>query len=127
MNSKEALERLRKIRIYEKESSCYDYLGKHIFKEEIEALEQDLDRLEKLEKDYEKLKERYKHRAETSKDLCNAVKQYEKAIEILKEHNLQVYHIPDFTTPYLSLNDYGDGSSISIKEYKLLKEVLGNE
>ena len=46
---------------------------------------EDLDRLEKLEKEHNKLKERYKHRAETSHDLCEAVKQYENAIEILKE------------------------------------------
>ena len=97
MTSKECLERLLK-NIVVNETILITKYGYSALND-IETIKQDLDRLEKLE----------------------------KAIEILKEHNLQVYHIPDFTTPYLSLNDYGDGSSISIKEYKLLKEVFRNE
>lgn len=52
-----------------------------ILKDYYKLILKDLDRLEKLEKDYEKLKERYKHRAEVSNDLCKGVKQYENIIE----------------------------------------------
>lgn len=100
MNSKEALENL-----------TYCINGMESKEKYYKIIKQDLERLEKLEKEnkelrkaikqwninggnllrenaelkneLEKLKERYKHRAETSNDLCKAVNQYEKAIEII--------------------------------------------
>ena len=72
MTSKEALEYICKTcdnkscpwKHYEK-SRCAFY----------GVIKQDLNRLEKLEKENQELRERYKHRAETSKDLCKAVNQ----------------------------------------------------
>ena len=49
MNSKEALEKILNHKCYEKESSCWDYV-KTLFQEEVATIEQDLDRLEQLEK-----------------------------------------------------------------------------
>lgn len=91
------------------------------------TIQQDLDKLENLEEENKVLLVNKNVAQGIAKKLKKENDKLKKAIEILKEHNLQVNHIPDFTTPYISLNDYGDGSSISIKEYKLLKEVLGND
>lgn len=44
--SLEALDKLCKIKIYQKEASAYDYLGKEIYKEEINAIKQDLEEYE---------------------------------------------------------------------------------
>ena len=83
MNSKEALARLT-------------YCDNDMESEEkyYKIIKQDLDRLEKLEKAHEKLKERYKHRAETSHDLCKAVKQYEKAFDILLPQAHDIHPVP---------------------------------
>jgi hypothetical protein len=51
MTSKEALDKICKVKIYQKEASAYDYLGKEIYKEEIEIIKQDLERLEVLEQE----------------------------------------------------------------------------
>lgn len=95
-----------------------------------ETIKQDLDKLEKLENDYKKLKERYKHRAETSNDLCKAVKQYENVIEFLVEgfH----FEVKELTTLngeseyYLYWQDKFSsyGVPISKEKYELLKETL---
>lgn len=124
MNSKECLEKL-----------TYCVNGMESQEKYYKIIKQDLDRLEKLEKEHNKLKERYKHRAETSNDLCKAVKQYEKAFEILQdillfeinnyeENNKKYYYIALY-----SKNDksYLDRNKISKEQYELLKEVLGNE
>lgn len=92
-----------------------------------EQVKQDLERLEKLEKEHEKLKERYKHRAETSNDLCKAVKQYEKAIEILVEE-LKISVIEDkqkydFVYYWLALNGIAEKEIIK-EQFELLKGVL---
>ena len=85
----------------------------------LKECEQDLERLEKLEKDHEKLKERYKHRAETSNDLCKEVKQYEKAIEIFREIcSLNNNKTLETERCFLRLTE---------EEYELMKEVLENE
>jgi hypothetical protein len=56
--SLEALERLCKVKIYQKEASAYDYLGKEIYKEEINLIKQDLVRKEELEKENQELKDK---------------------------------------------------------------------
>ena len=48
MTSKEALEKISNHKCYVKESSCYDRV-KELYKNEIEVIEQDLERLEKLD------------------------------------------------------------------------------
>lgn len=47
-----------------------------------------------------------------------------KVLEILKEHNLTISYIPDISLPHLTLNDYGDGVTLTQEEFDLLKEVL---
>ena len=80
------------------------------------VIRKDLDRLEKLEKENKELKERYKHRAETSNDLCKAVKQYEKAIDIFREIcSLNCNKTLETERCFIRLTD---------EEYSLLKEVL---
>lgn len=92
-----------------------------------DIIKQDLEKLEELEKEYEKLKERYKHRAETSNDLCKEVRQYEKAFEIIKEKKVDI--------PKLLANDFNNYNALAVffgfkqltqEEYELLKEVLNN-
>ena len=123
MNGKEALERLLKyVNINEAELiTKYGYSASN----DIEPIKQDLDRLEKLEKDYEKLKERYKHRVETSNDLCDAVEQYEKAIEILKDR-FDINGVVKYDDFYAIECDY-TYFYITQEQYTLIKEVLGNE
>lgn len=118
MNGKEAYDKIFDKLTYDQQQE----LGEEVFR----IVYQDLDRLENLEKEHNKLKERYKHRAETSNDLCKAVKQYEKAFEILKENSEIALHYDDeFPTPMISIN--GVYSYINEEEYELLKEVLSNE
>lgn len=115
MNSKEALKRLKQ------ETAPATYMpDSDTFKEEcIKVIEQDLDRLENLEKEHNKLKERYKHRAETANDLCKAVKQYEKAIDILMEVcSLNCNKTLETERHFLQLSQ-GD--------YEILKEVFRND
>ena len=79
LNSKEALEKI-----------SWRYVNDPSFQEWCNIIKQDLERLEKLEKEHEKLKERYKHRAETSNDLCKTVKQYEKAFDIVTYKSVNI-------------------------------------
>lgn len=92
----------------------YDNIGHCLL-----TIREDLDRLEKLEKENQELKERYKHRAETSNDLCKAVNQYEKAIEIFRKIcSLNNNKTLETERCFLRLTE---------EEYSLLKEVFGNE
>ena len=94
MNSKEALERILMLarpcayEVREHRNNYCDMLEN--------AIKQDLDRLEQLEKENQELKE---------------------AIKILKEK-------VEINTYYLSLIDNEDG--LTIKNYELLKKVFGN-
>ena len=78
----------------------------------------------KLMEENEELKEKYKRRAETSKDLNEALKKYKNAIEILKKY-LDINIVPNKYGNYLI-----EATAIELitqQEYDLLKEVLGNE
>lgn len=117
MISKEALEKLSYIPIYEED---IDIIFKgdlcEVYRNEVDIISKDLDRLEKLEKENQELKDRYKHRAETSNDLCKAVKQYEKAIEIFRKMcSLNNNKTLETEECFLRLTE---------EEYSLLKEVL---
>ena len=120
MNSKEALARLT-------------YCDNDMESEEkyYKTVKQDLDRLEKLEKEHEKLKERYKHRAETSNDLCKAVKQYEKAFEILVDKKVNILVLKYFIEKGDDVKTYNlyytTKEKLTQEEYELLKEVLEND
>ena len=91
----------------------------------------DLDRLEKLEKEHEKLKERYKHRAETSNDLCKTVKQYEKAFDILVNKKVNILVLKYFIEKGEGVKTYNlyytTKEKLTQEEYELLKEVFGND
>ena len=84
MISKEALEKLSYIPIYEED---IDIIFKgdlcEVYRNEVDIISKDLDHLEKLEKENQELKDRYKHRAETSNDLCKIV---EKDLDQLEEY-----------------------------------------
>ena len=91
----------------------------------------DLDQLEKLEKEHEKLKERYKHRAETSNDLCKTVKQYEKAFDILVNKKVNILVLKYFIEKGEGVKTYNlyytTKEKLTQEEYELLKEVFGND
>ena len=122
LNSKEALEIL---------SDCANGETKLTFTQTCELYNivlQDLDRLEKLEKENQELKEKYKHRAETSNDLCKAVKQYEKAIEILVNKRVNILILKYCIEKGCGIDTYNfyytTEEQLTQEEYELLKEVL---
>ena len=119
MNGKEAYDKIFDKLTYDQQQE----LGEEVLR----IVYQDLDRLEKLEKEHNKLKERYKYRAETSNDLCKAVKQYEKAFEILSDKlELTLYHNKILNTYSIELMCFEEhlGKYIAQEEYELLKEIL---
>ena len=114
MTSKECLEHICK----NCDNECCPYI--HYEKSRCAfygIIKQDLDRLEKLEKENQELKERYKHRAETSNDLCKEVKHYEKVIEIFRE-------ICSLNNNNKTLETERCILRLTEEEYELLKEVL---
>ena len=120
MNSKEALARLTYcVNDMESEEKYY------------KIIKQDLDRLEKLEKENQELKERYKHRAETSNDLCKAVKQYEKAFDIVTYKSVNILILKYCIAKGGGVETYNlhykTEEQITQEEYELLKEVFGND
>ena len=86
---------------------------------------QDLERTEQLEKENQKLKERYKHRAETSKELNEALTQHQKAIEILKD-KLEIVLTSTIVGPCITSwkKTINNKNHLTQQEYELLKEVL---
>ena len=120
MNSKEALARLTYcVNDMESEEKYY------------KIIKQDLDRLHKLEKEHEKLKERYKHRAETSNDLCKTVKQYEKAFDILENKIVNILILKYCIAKGGGVETYNlhykTEEKLTQEEYELLKEVFRND
>ena len=112
MNSKEAITRIDDVLyINEVRTQVQDEILSLL-----KIIEQDLDRLEQLEKENQELKERYKKRAELCNEFCEYIKQYEKALEILKEVvSLNCDKTLETERQFLRL---------SKEEYELLKEVL---
>ena len=157
MTSKEALERLCKVKIYQKEGSAYDYLGKEIYKEEINIIKQDLERLEQLEKDNklldetieaddniiqklikanQMLKDKDKELLKDFRKAIDIAQKYKKAIEILKRELFIDFEDCSKTTKnyfiHLRENEYQSYDYAIIilhnkKEYELLNEVLKDE
>lgn len=128
LNSKESLEHICK--------NCDNECCPYIHYEQSRCsfygrIRQDLDRLEKLEKENQELKERYKHRAETSNDLCKAVKQYEKAFDIVTYKSVNIlilkYCIAKGGDVETYNMHYKTEEQITQEEYELLKEVFGND
>ena len=137
MTSKEVLEYLRTCKFckivmgtdYENDDRYFTLYD--VFSEEIEIIQKDLDRLEKLEKENQELKERYKHRAETSNDLCKAVKQYEKVIDILENKIVNILILKYCIVKGGGVETYNlhykTEEKLTQEEYELLKEVFGND
>lgn len=132
MNSKKALDNLVHCKSITRCKECR-HKSLCTMERDFNIIKQDLDRLEQLEKEHEKLKERYKHRAETSNDLCKAVKQYEKVIDILKDE-LEI-SFEDTTQEgngyWVVLKNWSGAEEVVIhfntpNNYELLKEVLDN-
>ena len=114
MNSKEALEIL---------FSSYNFDGNyHDLIIAREKLEQSLDRLEQLEKENQVLKEKYKKRAELSKELCDGLKQYEKVLDFLiGKFKLE---LKEGKLYFLYNNQYFE---LDKENESMLKSVLGEE
>lgn len=87
--------------------------------------------LERLEKENKELKERYKHRAEISNDLCKAVKQYEKAFDIVTYKSVNILILKYCIAKGGGVETYNlhykTEEQITQEEYELLKEVFGND
>ena len=132
-NSETSLkEALEIIRDYHNQISllCKGKLNNRIINAE-NQIEKDLDQLEKLEKENKELKERYKHRAETSNDLCKAVKQYEKAFDILVNKVVNTLILKYCIAKGGGVETYNlhykTEEKLTQEEYELLKEVFGND
>ena len=128
LNSKESLEHICK--------NCDNECCPYIHYEQSRCsfygvIRKDLDRLDKLEKENKELKERYKHRAEISNDLCKAVKQYEKAFDIVTYKSVNILILKYCIAKGGGVETYNlyytTEEPITQEEYELLKEVLEND
>ena len=86
---------------------------------------------DKLKNELKTLKERYKHRAAISNELNEALNQYEKAFEILRDNVQITLYDKDSWVENYGINvkmilDY-EIRFLTQEQYELLKEVLGNE
>ena len=127
MTSKEALEKLCKVKIYQKEASAYDYLGKEIYKEEINLIKQALERLEVLEKEYKEYKEVtnqvIKAFQTSNRNLAQENEKLKKVIALLNLlFNFEVD--AETETIYCCLGDVSVNGANLIEDFELLKEVL---
>lgn len=112
---------------YEPPKSCGTVSIGLCFQEEFDLIKQDLERLEKLEKENQELKERYKRRAETSKELNEALTQHQKVIEILKDKLCVRNGTYSFSKDsyYLGVKgSFNNLKELTQEQYNLLKEVL---
>ena len=128
-NSKEALDNLVHCKSITRCKECR-HKSLCTMERDFNIIKQDLDRLEELEKEHNKLKERYKHRAETSNDLCKAVRQYEKAIEILVNKRVNILILKYCIEKGCGIDTYNfyytTEEQLTQEEYELLKGVLNN-
>lgn len=95
----------------------YDKGEKNIKKDykQMQKVLKDLERKEQLEKENQKLKERYKRRAETSKELNEALTQHLKVIEILKDYlEIRIVDVDYHKTPFIYASN-------------VLKKITNNE
>lgn len=89
MDSKECLNNLISVAGCERcgcSVECEEQIGKYgcvMCEQWHQFIKQDLDKLEQLEKKYQELEERYKHRAKLQAELCDGLNQYEKVLSFL--------------------------------------------
>lgn len=128
--SLEALERLCKVKIYQKEASAYDYLGKEIYKEEINTIKQELECKEELLKENQELKQELEiEKFDWFIVLNNKLDRYKKAIEILKDKlklSLNDNEANKTINAVLPIGN-NDMNRLTQQEYELLKEVLKDD
>lgn len=123
MTSKEALERLLMLarpcayEVREHRNSYCDMLEN--------AITQDLERLEQLEKDNKELRKAVKSWNDSIPKLIHENLKLKKAIEILKDHFKLYYN--RYTDVYELKADLPLSKIITKKTYEILKEVLGYE
>ena len=117
MNSKEALDKLY---MAVDEELLYEQSG-YIFATELtKVIEQDLERLEQLEKENQNLKEVMKNREEGTIELIKAIKilndkfKFELGVSVVKEKYC-------YSLEFLFNNQY---FSITKEQYELLKQVF---
>lgn len=129
MNSKEKIKNIKSVinEFYHTEkcegrlTECANDCWKS-YQKDCDEIEQDLDRLKKLEKEHQKLKKIFKKRAELCSEFSEYTRQYEKALDFLMDKfklelkGNRLYFL--YNNQYFELNK---------EEEKLLKEVFGNE
>ena len=131
MNSKEALELA--ILEYEKylETDENNQWVKNVLKG-LKETKQDLDRLEQLEKENQELVVNKNVAQGIAIKLKEENAKLKQAFEILKDKNVDIYefleskNVVDYNNLTWSTYDFC-GDELTEEEYKLLKEVLGNE
>ena len=151
MTSKEALEKLSYIPIYEEDErnvitdidSCCAYKGDlcEVYGSEVDTIKKDLDRLEKLEKENQELKEKCKILEENEESILTTLKisvqendKLEKVIEILKDElDISFEDTSQEGNGYwVVLQNWSGEEEVVINfntldNYDLLKEVLGDD
>ena len=116
MNSKEAL---GKLFMAVDEELLYEQSG-YIFATELtKPIEQDLDRLEHLEKKYKKLEETFKKRAELCNEFAEYTRQYGKVLDFLMDKFK--LELKGNRLYFLYNNQYFE---LDKEEEKLMKEVF---
>ena len=122
MTSREALEK-----VIEDISLEWGYEGiEDELREKLKPLYEDLDRLEKLEKENQELKNKNSALELWDKCYTKENSKLKKAIEIIRDKNVNIVYIKIFKD-YKLYSQYYTGSSKDIltnEEYELLKEVL---
>lgn len=134
MNSKEALENIKHAPGFMGGHSRYKSFleSRTPFLEDIEIIKKDLDKLEKLEKENQELRNSIKSWDETAGNLLKENRKLKKTIEILKE-NLQLFLVQDID-PLINRKIYEveisrnykiySGFEVTQEQYELIKEVL---
>ena len=90
-----------------------------------EDIDQDLDRLEKLEKEYKEARKSIKSWNENGGELLRENVRLKKVIEILKSYRLKTGYVEGCHQPIITFTRSQEGVvGITIEEYDLLKEYL---
>lgn len=137
MTSKEALETIGMTKTNNIKSASLSkprvmYLVKELRKKEINAIKQDLNKLEKLEKENLVLLVNKNAAQSIAKKFKQENDKLKKIIEILKNKNVDIYellkskNVVDYNNLTWSTYDF-NGVELTDEEYSLLKEVLGND
>lgn len=128
LSSKEALEKLCKVKIYQKEASAYDYLGKEVYKEEINLIKQDLERLEVLEIENQDLKDNEKIITDYGFNLVQENEKLEKKLDIINRFGKFLYEPTDdknLIRVFLQVPIFNKSPNVDIPTTDFLKVEIG--